>query len=200
MPALHQAYLARRIRVCGHQADEEGRLRRVDDLRLVIAGGGSPCQGLSQLSSQRTHFRDERSGLFFVMADHLETIDAICKERDVKFLGLLENVVMDEEDRNDISYRLGWMPNLAESGEVSSVRRPRLYWLNRHVPQMPWMTVDRQEVACSLKLSGPVEPDELWMPEGYSWSVVGPTLIAEEASQLSHGQSVVVSLPQSSWP
>ena len=144
-------------------------LNKVDNLTLVIAGGGSPCQGLSKLSSERSHFRDERSGLFFTMADHLDTISNLCKEREVKFLGLLENVVMDEEDRNDISFRLGWKPNLAESGEVSSVRRPRLYWLNRDVPQTPWLTVDSQEVVSKITLSGPVEPDELWMPEGYTW-------------------------------
>ena len=141
---------------------------RVDNLVLVIAGGGSPCQGLSLLSSERT--RDERSSLFFSMADLLDAIKDLCKEREVKFLGLLENVVMDESDRNDISYRLGWMPYLAESGDISAVRRPRFYWLNRDVPDMPWMTVEKNGVACKLFLSGPTEPDELWLPEGYSWS------------------------------
>ena len=142
---------------------------KVDNLSLVIAGGGSPCQGLSKLSSERSHFRDARSGLFFNIADHLDSISDLCREREVKFLGLIENVVMDEEDRNDISYRLGWKPNLAESGEASSVRRPRLYWLNRDVPQTPWLTVESHEVVCNLTLGGPVEPDELWMPEGYTW-------------------------------
>ncbi len=32
------------------------------------------------------------------------------------------------------------------------------------------MTVERNEVACRLGLSGPTEPDELWLPEGYSWT------------------------------
>lgn len=135
-------------------------MRKVDGLKLVIAGGGSPCQGLSLLSSERDHFRDERSGLFFAMADLLDDIKDLCKELEVKFVGLLENVVMDEEDRNDISYRLGWMPNFAESGDISTARRPRLYWLNRDVPQMPWMTVEREDVITRLTLSGPVEPDE----------------------------------------
>ncbi len=84
------------------QEDLIREFNRVDNLVLVIAGGGSPCQGLSLPSSERTHFRDERSSLFFSMAD---------------LLGLLENVVMDESDRNDISYRLGWMPYLAASRE-----------------------------------------------------------------------------------
>ena len=79
-------------------------------------------------------------------------------------------MVMDESDRNDISYRLGWMPYLAESGDISTVRRPRFYWLNRDVPEMPWMTVEKNEVACRLSLSGPTEPDELWLPEGYNWT------------------------------
>lgn len=145
-------------------------MRKVDGLKLVIAGGGSPCQGLSLLSSERDHFRDERSGLFFAVADLLDDIKDLCKELEVKFVGLLDDVVMDEEDRNDISYRLGWMPNFAESGDISTARRPRLYWLNRDVPQMPWMTVEREDVITRLTLSGPVEPDELWLPEGYTWN------------------------------
>ena len=101
--------------------------------------------------------------------DDSDSGESSVSELKVKFVGLLENVVMDEEDRNDISYRLGWMPNFAESGEISCVRRPRLYWLNRDVPQMPWMTVEKGDVITRLSLSGPVEPEELWMPEGYSW-------------------------------
>ena len=144
--------------------------KKVDNLELVIAGGGSPCQGLSLLSSERSHFRDERSALFFAMADLLDVIRDLCKEYKVKLLGLLENVVMDEADRNDISYRLGWMPNLAERGDVSTARRPRLYWLNRDVPEMPWICAERGEVVTRLVMSGQPEPDELWLPEGYTWS------------------------------
>eukprot|EP00435_Cladocopium_sp_Y103_P004834 s4939_g1.t1 len=40
-------------------------LDKVENLKLVIGGGGSPCQGLSMLSSGRKHLADERSKLFY---------------------------------------------------------------------------------------------------------------------------------------
>ena len=93
----------------------------------MVAGGGSPCQGLSKLSSERKHFQDERSGLFFSFADRLDDVKEVCKELSIRFVGLAENVVMDDGDRNDISYRLGWHPHLVEAGDTGWVRRPRFY-------------------------------------------------------------------------
>lgn len=69
----------------------------------MVAGGGSPCQGLSKLSSERKHFQDERSGLFFSFADRLDDVKEVCKELSIRFVGLAENVVMDDGDRNE-----GW--------------------------------------------------------------------------------------------
>ena len=40
-------------------------LGKFPDVTGIVVGGGSPCQGLSRLSSQRRHLDDERSGLFF---------------------------------------------------------------------------------------------------------------------------------------
>lgn len=99
-------------------------IERVEKPLLVIAGGGSPCQGLSQLSSERRHFADGRSALFYDFADRLQDLKLICKRRRIAFLGFVENVVMDESDRNDISYKLGWAPSLIESSDISQVRRP----------------------------------------------------------------------------
>ena len=45
--------------------DVERMMRSVPGLTGVIAGGGSPCQGLSKLSSQRLHLEDPRSKLFY---------------------------------------------------------------------------------------------------------------------------------------
>ena len=143
---------------------------RVENLRLVIAGGGSPCQGLTKLSSKRKHFEDERSGLFFSMANAMDALLELCDEKGIQFLGLVENVVMDEQDRDDISLRLGWMPRLAQSGDVSWVRRPRFYWLSTDLPDQPFFEIERHEFAVKVKLIGDPEPEGLWLPEGMSWS------------------------------
>ena len=151
------------------KADIKKELSKVEDPVLVIAGGGSPCQGLSLLSSERQHFKDERSGLFFCFADCLDDVSDVCKELGIRFVGLMENVVMDESDRNDISYRLGWMPHLIEAGDTSWVRRPRFYWLNRDVPELAWLEVIKTDVVTKVKIAGELEPENLWLPRDWSW-------------------------------
>eukprot|EP00435_Cladocopium_sp_Y103_P046713 s2187_g13.t1 len=89
---------------------------------------------------------------------------------------MVENVKMDESDRDDISLELGWTPNLCESGDISRVRRPRFYWLSQDVPSLPWLIVDQGDVANKITLVGEVEPDELWIPEGFSWDGSGTNL------------------------
>lgn len=121
------------------KADLARELDKVDAPRLVVAGGGSPCQGFSLLSAQRQHFKDERLQLFFDMAGRLDDLKALCAERNIQFLGLVENVVMDEKDRDEMTESLGWRPHLAQSGGISRVRRPRFYWLSHGVPAMPWL-------------------------------------------------------------
>lgn len=159
-------------------------IERVEKPLLVIAGGGSPCQGLSQLSSERRHFADERSALFYDFADRLQDLKLICKRRRIAFLGFVENVVMDESDRNDISYKLGWAPSLIESSDISRVRRPRLYWISEDIPDMPWFEVMRTDVASRVKMYGEVEPTPLWLLVGLN----GPVRKQESSSQHSQGR------------
>ena len=64
----------------------------VDNVTLVVAGGGSPCQGLSLLNSERQHFKDARSKLFFDLAWCLEVLQVYCKERAIPCVGFVENV------------------------------------------------------------------------------------------------------------
>ena len=49
----------------------EKAIRGVPGLTGVIAGGGSPCQGLSQLSANRKHLEDPRSKLFYRLCEIL---------------------------------------------------------------------------------------------------------------------------------
>ena len=151
------------------QEDIEREFERVDKPTLVIGGGGSPCQGLSKLSSERKHFQDERSELFYALADRLDWIREICAEKRVKFLGLVENVQMDEKDRGDVTMRLGWAPNLCESGDISWVRRPRFYWISEDLPECPWMRIQHQPLGNKIKLIGDLELENLWLPEGLKW-------------------------------
>ena len=149
--------------------DIRREISKVERPTVVVAGGGSPCQGLSRLSSERQHFKDGRSALFFCFADRLDDIQEVCKELGIQFVGLVENVVMDEADRNDMSYRLGWVPHLIEAGDTSWVRRPRFYWLNRELPATAWFDIWKEDVVARVRIAGEPEPEELWIPDGWSW-------------------------------
>eukprot|EP00438_Fugacium_kawagutii_P019945 Skav209628 [mRNA] locus=scaffold4224:30594:35975:+ [translate_table: standard] len=156
--------------------DLKKEIRKMEAPKLVVAGGGSPCQGLSKLSSKRKHFADERSGLFYNLSDHLAGLQKFCQDEGIQFLGVVENVVMDEEDRDEITMKLGYRPHLCESGDISRVKRPRFYWLSEDLPPTPWYEVTVGQVANSVRLKGPLEPDALWLPEGFKWSGSGSDL------------------------
>eukprot|EP00438_Fugacium_kawagutii_P010394 Skav220394 [mRNA] locus=scaffold639:248658:258388:- [translate_table: standard] len=146
--------------------DMARELDKVENLGLVVAGGGSPCQGLSKLSSQRQHFKDARSKLFFDFSERVEELKSLVAERDAEFLGFMENVVMDEADRDEVTDRLGWKPHLLESGDISRVRRPRLYWMNQTLPMAEWFEIEYHDLVNEVKMKGEIEPDAFWVPEG----------------------------------
>ncbi len=115
------------------------------DLDLVM--GGSPCQGFST-AGKMLNFEDSRSRLFFVFLD-------IIRELRPRFF-LLENVVMDEDIQNAISFELGVQPVLIDSALVSAQSRPRLYWTN--IPDLS-PPADR-----GIVISDVLETDTDWRP------------------------------------
>lgn len=92
--------------------------------------GGSPCQSLSITRGEiRTHLKG-KSKLFFEFVRALE-------EAKPKWF-LFENVAsMNEESKNVISELLGCEPVLINSASFSAQSRPRLYWTNIPLGQVP---------------------------------------------------------------
>jgi len=95
--------------------------------------GGSPCNDFSRVNPHREGFTGKWGKLFFDYARILN----ICREKheeDMKtttpFYWLFENVIMDTEDRNTISFSLGCDPVKMDAMYVSPMKRPRLYWSN----------------------------------------------------------------------
>ena len=105
-------------------------LAKVPGVTGIVVGGGSPCQGLSRLSSTRAHMDDERSALFYEATRIMEMVEDLAESRQLWVLKFLENVVADKEDVREISGALRIHPVLVESGKLGRVRRPRLYWLS----------------------------------------------------------------------
>ena len=100
------------------------------EIDLLI--GGSPCQGFS-FAGKKLNFDDPRSKLFFVYVDILNHI----KKHNPQVKFLLENVVMREDHKVVITDRLGCEPMLINSNIFSAQNRPRLYWFNFDIPELP---------------------------------------------------------------
>lgn len=99
----------------------------VPGLTGVLAGGGSPCQGLSKLSANRSHLADPRSKLFYKLCEIYGWIGELCEEMRVWSISFLENVVGDDADIKEMSEELGDIPLKVCSSGLSRVRRPRLH-------------------------------------------------------------------------
>ena len=165
---------------------ERGDIKRItrEDIRKwmqettgltgVIAGGGSPCQGLSLLSSLRQHLEDPRSALFFDLVKCLRWIQELASEMEIWSIRFCENVVGDDEDVEKMSEELRMECLRICSSDLSWVRRPRLYWSSSELDDHP--SFERQHGECYdlIKLKGKVEPLELVCSEG--WSLPGADL------------------------
>lgn len=133
----------------------------------IVAGGGSPCQGLSKLSADRRHLDDERSKLFYNGVDVFDDLAKIATARGL--LKLLENVVADEVDVREMSSALKMKPVLADSASLSRARRPRLYWLS--VPLMKLEDVEHYALAEMevINYVGPMERMKDVLSPGWTW-------------------------------
>ena len=90
----------------------------------VVQAGGSPCQGLSKLSTGRDHFDDPRSNLFFQLVRVMGIVEEEALQRGIWHHGMVENVACDPEDQEVFRRETGWEQFLCCSGSLSHVRRP----------------------------------------------------------------------------
>lgn len=149
--------------------DVERMMRSVPGLTGVLAGGGSPCQGLSKLSSQRKHLDDPRSQLFYKYSEILGWIAELAEEMGVWCIQMLENVLGDEADIKEMNEVLGVKPVLMCASGVSRVRRPRLYWSNVEVTDHPSFTRAHYELFDEVIFEEKVEPLEKVCDPGWMW-------------------------------
>ena len=104
-------------------------LRKIQGATGIISGG-SPCQGLSRLSSKRQHLADERSALFYEASRIFRVVDEIAAEKNLWALKMLENVIADPGDIRAMSKELKMKPTMVDAQYLSRARRPRLFWLS----------------------------------------------------------------------
>ena len=147
-------------------------------IEMVVQGGGSPCQGLSKLSSGRKHFADERSVLFYDLVRVMKDVKEEAEIRLMKHFGFIENVVCDEADQEEFRAVTGWPQWLICSGTLSHVRRPRFFWTSEVLDfsaigvvepmatRLPiwWLKRSRRRFGCLQDGSGLVGPIRLFPP------------------------------------
>ncbi len=144
-------------------------LDRFPNVEGIVFAGGSPCQGLSQLSALRQHFTDVRSGLFFELVRVMVLTKELAKERKLWYFGFVENVVCDESDQKIFREQTGWRQYLACSGQLSVVRRPRFFWVSHELQFPPGVEVEPKGDYELIRYFGPLEPDDLWVSSGWEW-------------------------------
>ncbi len=147
----------------------EKEIRKVTDVTGVVAGGGSPCQGLSKLSVFRQHLDDPRSALFYDLAQCLSWIQEIAIDMGIWAVRFCENVVGDEEDIQRMSKALGMDAIEACASDISRVRRPRLYWSSCGLDDHGSYRREDGARGDVMRLIGPVEPLEAIPDEGWGW-------------------------------
>lgn len=110
------------------QLGDVQKVRGSDLPSIDLLFAGSPCQGLSRCGYQK-NFDDERSKLYYEFL-------RLLKETNPKYF-LLENVCMDAESENIITEDLGVKPYYINSAVFCAQQRPRLYWTNLPIKNLP---------------------------------------------------------------
>ncbi|MFW6226424.1 MAG: DNA cytosine methyltransferase, partial [bacterium] len=100
--------------------------KNLHQIDLLI--GGSPCQGFS-FAGKQLNFDDPRSKLFFEFI-------RLKNELNPKYF-LLENVIMKKEYQDIISEHMGVQPVKINSANFLPQNRPRLYWTNINIKEIP---------------------------------------------------------------
>eukprot|EP00438_Fugacium_kawagutii_P022919 Skav229978 [mRNA] locus=scaffold372:377191:382604:+ [translate_table: standard] len=146
-----------------------GWLKKCPEVDGIICGGGSPCQGLSQLSVDRQHLDDPRSALFFDMAKVMQMVEAEARREGLWIIKFCENVVPDGADIRMMSSELDMRPVLVDAQALSRVRRPRLFWFS--VPLIMHEEVERyEETDYDVMVYGTqTEEMKYILDEGWKW-------------------------------
>ena len=153
---------------------DENELRRIlkkqPEVTGFVVGGGSPCQGLSKLKSQRKHLLDERSGLFYEAARVFAMVEKEALQRKAWLLKFLENVIADAADIKEMSFELRIEPVMVDSQYLSRARRPRLFWVSVEPSTVDEVEEIQREHFKQLIYRAEPEPMEAFLEKDHDWA------------------------------
>ena len=144
----------------------EGWATRFSQASLIVVGAGPPCQGVSGLNADRKGaLKDERSCLFAHVPRILELVKQAFPWCQVRLL--MESVAsMDDTDRLLMSASVELAPVRIDAAGVSVAHRPRLYWFDWEVPDMPNVHKKDGDVV-DIELDASIDPT-IYLEPGWS--------------------------------
>ena len=144
--------------------------------RMVLVGGGPPCQGVSGLNaSRRGAIEDSRSNL----VSHFPRIVSLVREHFpwCNVYSLCESVFsMSEEDRAIYTKNLNVLPYVLDAGDVSLARHERLYWFDWEVHSSEGCKIWNPQ-SNSLTSYGRIQLESKIIPSVFlqpGWKLVSP--------------------------
>lgn len=138
--------------------------RRSGQLRGIILGGGSPCQGNSALNTARRGLADQRSLQPSELTRIRGELEALPECADLEIITFLENVAsMPAQVQAQYTEWLGFPPVVCDSKACGWVQRRRFLWLGRpgrcinHTVPLPegWHWLPNQTDPPEMAWSGP---------------------------------------------
>ena len=100
--------------------------------RVVLHGGGWPCQDQSRLNADRKGADSTRGKLLEPMLEiskWLRDVANLQGCRPWQVIEFYENVMFDERDENLVFQKIGWSPFHVKGEEFMHCRRPRQFWI-----------------------------------------------------------------------
>ena len=143
---------------CGDLADFSAEvlaeaLKEVPDPQFLLEVAGTPCQDLSGANAAGQGLQGKKSKLFWTLEAKKDIYDVVLpKARKAR---LLENVVMKEDDANLITRERAAKPVRCCPVGRFCLRRPRLFWADWSLENLPNSNFKVGSTWDSLQLEGP---------------------------------------------
>ncbi|CAK0846241.1 unnamed protein product [Prorocentrum cordatum] len=155
------------VRTVTAQTVEDLRIAYQSEVDLVVAGAGSPCQGLTVLNAAGRGLADPKSSVFFEVP---RIFGLLSDAFGARFRWLVENVAgMTSSSLRGMSQALGVKPVFLCASALVPCRRPRLYWLSWSVRPTPPLVLQEREDMFVVSCSEPPLLNLDWQDPGARW-------------------------------
>ncbi|CAK0905731.1 unnamed protein product [Prorocentrum cordatum] len=155
------------VRTVTAQTVEDLRIAYQSEVDLVVAGAGSPCQGLTGLNAAGRGLADPKSSVFFEVP---RIFGLLSDAFGASFRWFVENVAgMTSSSLRGMNQALGVKPVFLCTSALVPCRRPRLYWLSWSVRPTPPLVLQEREDMFVVSCNEPPLLNFDWRDPGARW-------------------------------